>query len=90
MTLQLLIRSIVLCVVSSCSFNLILEIKPATTELESQEELELESLTVGFLPSLSNVFLLNGPSMVTTPVEPPNVQLQAPVGLERQNIAICT
>lgn len=74
--------------VSSCRFNLILEIKTATTELESQEQLEIESLTVGFLPSLSNVFLLNGPSMVMTPVELPNVQLQAPVGLERQNIAI--
>jgi len=74
-------------VVSSCSFNLIPAVKTATTELESQEE--LESLTVGFLPSLSNVFLLNGPSMVTTPVELPTVQLQAPVGLERQNVVIC-
>lgn len=73
--------------VSSCMFNLILEIKTATTELESQEE--LESLTVGFLPSLSNVFLLNGPSMVMTPVALPNVQLQAPVGLERQNTTVC-
>lgn len=71
--------------VSNCRFNL--KIKTTTTELESQKKLEL--LTVGFLPSLSNVFLLNGPSMVMTPRELPNVQLQAPVGLERQNTAIC-
>ncbi len=34
-----------------------------------------------FLAFFSNVFLLKGPSMVTTPMELPSVQLQAPVGL---------
>lgn len=43
------------------------------------------ALTAGFRPSLSNVFLFKGPSMVMTPAEFPSAQLHGPVGLMRGN-----